>query len=634
MNSLCNKLKLGLNLLKNMGWSYIGFRLFFELKRRSGLLKKKFPTDVDDMFFVSLEKWRQQKAAFFFANKDELKIKKNNSAFLEEYYQNFFDGKILFFNSEYLNIGNDYDWVTNPQSAFRYDINKHWLEISDLSSAEGDIKYVWEKSRFSYIYHLIRYDYHYDKDLSKLVIDEILSWIEANPINKGPNYKCSQEISIRLLNWTFALYYYSNSPNLTEEIFQNILNSIYRQTQHIFSNINFSRKSVRNNHAITETLALYLIGLIYPFFPESGHWKRKGKRWFEQEILYQIYDDGSYLQFSMNYHRVVIQLLTWAFYLADLNNDRFSDAVYDKGKKTLQFLLNTQESFNGWLPNYGSNDGALFFPLNNCHYRNYRPQLNALYYFFYKKNLYSEKDAIEDTTWYNKNFLSNQVQESIPVLTSHHVGGFYNIQDEHSLTFIRCGKHKDRPAHADNLHVDIWYKGENIFHDSGTFQYNTEKELINFFSGTSAHNTVSLGRYDQMQKGPRFIWFNWSQAENAKLEETEEYYYFEGRIKAFGYLSEKIVHKRIIKKDKSKPVWLVEDFVDHNIELPLVQHWNTRKKYLDIFSIVAFDENNKALAPKRESAWYSSYYGKKEKAINLSFSTTGHKIITTITIEE
>ena len=32
---------------------------------------------------------------------------------------------------------------------------------------------------------------------------------------------------------------------------------------------------------------------------------------FEKEIDYQIYKDGTYLQFSMNYQRVVVQLLTW-----------------------------------------------------------------------------------------------------------------------------------------------------------------------------------------------------------------------------------------------------------------------------------------------------------------------------------
>ena len=50
------------------------------------------------------------------------------------------------------------------------------------------------------------------------------------------------------------------------------------------------------------------------------NWGKKGKKWFEQEIAYQIYEDGTFLQFSMNYHRVAVQLLTWAIQLAKLNN--------------------------------------------------------------------------------------------------------------------------------------------------------------------------------------------------------------------------------------------------------------------------------------------------------------------------
>src|SRR6185312_9633867 len=118
------------------------------------------------------------------------------------------------------------------------------------------------------------------------------SWIKANPINQGPNYRCSQEISLRVLNWTFALYYYRNSSKLTEDIFNQIQFAVFWQIQHIFQNIDFSRIAVRNNHAITETLTLYLTGLLYPQFPGSKKWRENGKRWFEEEVAYQIYEDG------------------------------------------------------------------------------------------------------------------------------------------------------------------------------------------------------------------------------------------------------------------------------------------------------------------------------------------------------
>ena len=83
-------------------------------------------------------------------------------------------------------------WVTNPITNYKYDINKHWSEIQDFSTNSGDIKYVWEKARFSFLYDLIRYDYHFDNDQSKFVFSQIEDFINKNPINKGPNYKCSQ----------------------------------------------------------------------------------------------------------------------------------------------------------------------------------------------------------------------------------------------------------------------------------------------------------------------------------------------------------------------------------------------------------------------------------------------------------
>ena len=75
-----------------------------------------------------------------------------------------------------------------------------------------------KKHDFLFLYDVIRYDYHFEDDQSAYVFKEIEDFITKNPINQGPNYKCSQEISLRVLNWTFALYYYKDSPNLTRSI--------------------------------------------------------------------------------------------------------------------------------------------------------------------------------------------------------------------------------------------------------------------------------------------------------------------------------------------------------------------------------------------------------------------------------
>ncbi|MGB0879313.1 MAG: heparinase II/III family protein, partial [Polaribacter sp.] len=375
---MIQKAKKIFNLISNMGFRYLFFRISYLIKTKLGWQKKTFPVKPKSKIGIVLKEWRENLPPFFFYGKNISNLQPQKSSQLVENFEEIKKGVFTFFNKTKIDLGTAYNWVTNPDTGYQYDINKHWSEIQDLSSEAGDIKYVWEKARFSFLYDIIRYDYHFKDDQSKYVLTEIEDFINKNPINQGPNYKCSQEISLRVLNWTFALYYYKDSENLTEELFQKIMHTIYWQIHHVYHNIHFSRITVRNNHAITEVLMLYLSEKLFPFFPNVKKWGKKGKQWFEQEIAYQIYEDGTFLQFSMNYHRVAVQLLTWGIQLAKLNNDKFENIVYDRAQKSLDFLDACTDPITGKLPNYGSNDGALFFKLTNDDYRVYTSQLDDL----------------------------------------------------------------------------------------------------------------------------------------------------------------------------------------------------------------------------------------------------------------
>jgi hypothetical protein len=634
------KLSLYFQILRNMGWQYVQFRVFYAIRGKLGVLKRQFPQNPDFQQFISLEDWKKQTPKFFFDSKESLSFPKKRNEILKKRYKDFLDGKLWYFNVTQYNIGRDYDWLTNPDTGFRYDVSKHWSEVADISAEAGDIKYVWEKSRFSYLYDLIRYDYHFEKDCSELIFSEIDNWIDANPINQGPNWKCSQEISLRTLNWLFALHYYKNSAALTEARFQKIMHVIYWQIKHDYANIDFSRKTVRNNHAVTECLMLYLGGLLLPFFPESKTWKTKGKRWFEEEILYQVYEDGTFLQFSHNYHRVLIQLMTWAFYLAEANREEFEPKVYERAKRSFDYLTACQAGKNGELPNYGANDGALFFKLNDAEYRDYRPQLSSPTPTLPRREGQPNAQPNEDFYWYssnikNKDFLAEKFDTVTnvgrvmnPANISYENGGIFLIDDENSFTFIKCADYKDRPSQADNLHIDIWYKGENILRDAGSYKYNTDNQLVRYFSGTKGHNTVMLGDNDQMLKGPRFIWLNWSKVKNVSLQEDENYYIFAGEITAFEHLEKGITHKRIVKKHKNKPIWEIEDTVNHNTDLPMIQRFHFDEKYLQML-----DFQSDATINAIEDALYSGHYGVKESSKCIAFISKNKTIRTVIKLK-
>lgn len=650
------------NLLVNMGPRYVWFRLRYELRRRTGLLKTQFPTHPSVKKFVTLQQWKDLQEKFFFKSREELIANASDGSkpsdapttqnqsegpkssdgwnsepldSLRKQIGEYRKGNLLFFSATYYPVT---DWLTNPTNGHRYDATKHWTQIPDFSPTAGDIKYVWEKSRFAFFYPLIRYDFHTKEDLSETVFAEIDSWITANPINCGPNWRCSQEISLRVLNWTFALHYYKNSPALTEERFQRIMHVIYCQIRHVEENIDFSRIAVRNNHAITETLTLYVTGLLYPFFPESKCWKTLGKQWFEEEIAYQIYEDGTFLQFSMNYHRVVVQLLTWGIRLSELNGGRFENVVYERAGKSLEFLRACQDEKTGWLPNYGNNDGALFFPLSTAYFRDYRPQLNAL-----AAVLKRENGNLEESFWYGLNSIYDSKKKHELSDGENHKskienrqflqGGYYTLRDADSLTFIRCGAYKDRPFQADDLHLDLWINGENLLRDAGSYLYNTDEKWTGYFAGSASHNTVMLGEHDQMLKGPRFVWYHWvkrvSGAWQNQIYSSSQI--FEGQIQAFAQVGKNIIHRRRVTKHTGEYRWIVEDWLENAPEKFLMhQIWHPSDAFFKGFSMRAFDQNSGEIAVTQTEGWYSELYGRKEPVKRLVFSTSMRYIKTEI----
>ena len=600
-----------------MGLRYTSYRIRHEVEKRLGFLKKKHPINPDTKNFISLEEWRKASIPFVITEKELLQFEKHSSDGLKQKATKILNGEICFFSSDWKKLGTSYDWITNPETGFQYDISKHWSEINDFNPANGDIKYVWEKSRFTYLLTIIRNDYHFEEDHSQFVFSEIESWIDANPINQGPNWKCSQEISLRLFNWLYALYFYKNSEALTEALWNKIQNVIYWSLHHVYHHIDFSRIAVRNNHAITETLALTVSELLFPFIPETKRWSVDGRKWLEQEVAYQVYEDGTFLQFSMNYHRVLVQLFSFGIALTEKHKKPFSKLFYTRAYKSVYFLYQCLQQENGYLPNYGANDGALFFPLTDSEYRDYRPQLNTLHRIITGQKLFDDDAINEDYQWLQAeakpNFDFEKIIQEKGVISFKN-GGYYTCRTTTSFTFIRCGNHKDRPSHADNLHMDVWVEGKNILRDSGTYKYNTSKELSAYFTGTTAHNTVVVNDESQMLKGSRFIWYYWTQCIKADWEDTPEYYVFKGKINAFKQLNAKGIHKREIKIAKTENEWQIRDEVLHLDDFSKKQVW-----HFDHNPVTFSSSKEKSIS--EECSYDSSCYGQKKtgKAISFTF---------------
>ena len=87
-------------------------------------------------------------------------------------------------------------------------------------------------------------------------------------------------------------------------------------------------------------------------------WQELGRAVLEEEVPKQVSADGSYVQHSINYHRLMMHDLLWAQRLGELNGQPLSTEVQQCFQRASEFLYRMMDPATGEAPNYGANDGA------------------------------------------------------------------------------------------------------------------------------------------------------------------------------------------------------------------------------------------------------------------------------------
>lgn len=629
-----------IEIIRNMGFNWALFRTNYEIKKKMGLLRKQFPSFVYEE--IQLNKYLREKKKikdllnqsrhrYFFSEIPE-ELNKFNEFNLEKAIteaDSICSQKFKYFSYHSIQF-NEIDWHLNPNNKKVAPSNKHWTEIPDLGSEFGDIKWVWELSRFTFVFPLVRaYAVSKNDRYVEVFWTFFEDFIKKNPPEMGPNYKCGQEMSFRIMAWTFGLFAFLDHPFSTEKRLELMLKAIYHHADHIERHFDFALKSVRNNHSISEAVGMYTVGILFPFLLKSEKWRKKGKKYIHSEAMWQIYDDGSYIQHSMNYQRLVIQDLTWAIRLGEINNDLFEQKLIERVEKAILFMFHNQELETGKVPNYGMNDGAYILPLTSCDYLDYRPSLQAAWHVIKKELLYSETAVNEMIFWISG---STSLQSNISKINQQTIafrnGGYYTMRDRDTFGMVRCTTYKHRPAQADMLHFDLWYKDKNVFADAGTFSYNTDVNKMIYFNGTASHNTVMIDEQDQMKKALRFMWLNWTKSSTIDFVQKKGYQLFIGEH--YGY--DNITHRRAVLHSKNH--WVIVDDIFGKVQTEkfFSLHWLfgiqdiTQTKQFEWLATLSEQERLKvsiystsdymsslykgSIEPLR--GWRSLYYGHKE----------------------
>jgi len=571
-------------LMSEMGVRWILFRLGYAAQLKFGILRRRNPAHSWDrerqVHFTGdipekLQGWRNSHSFFFCGIQPslaEVAAKQFPGAAAEA--EQVLAGKWMYFQMLPIQTGFPPEWNRNPATGKLALINRHWSSISEHE--HGDIKLIWEASRFSPVYALARAyavtgDERYAEGFWTLFED----WMTENPPHRGPNWGCGQEAAIRVMAWYFGLHAFAGSPSTSKERVSKLTLNVAVHGTRIERNIGYAL-SQNNNHGLSEAVGLWTIGVLSPELRDAKRWRQKGRALIEKITREQIYADGSYIQHSSNYHRLMLHDLIWAMRLGELNSERFSDGLYDKVARAVDFLAALVDADSGEAPNYGSNDGACILPLNSCGFQDFRPVLQLANFTVRRRFLYARGRWDEDILWlYGADALKQSekteahVQATAQTLTG---SGHYSMHGPESRGIVTCNPYHHRPSQADQLHFDLWWRGQNIARDPGTYLYSGAQPWDNSLARTSVHNTVLVDGRDQMLRVGRFLWLKWAQGEAKVLKHGVAGHIDLWEGQHDGYRSFNVIHRRAIVRHCD--TWMIVDDITGTGRHTAVLHWS------------------------------------------------------------
>lgn len=655
------KIKRLQELYQVFGANWMWFRVKYWLRIRSGLIRIQVPAyswkrySLADCLVegvpddsLSYCQWRKENLPPFFfqtapAYPDDCRF---DLAQIEEEARQLLAGKLRFFNHAYHQVGFPPDWLRDPISGLKYANKVHWSQIPDYGTS--DIKFVWEASRFSFVYTLVRaYAIHHNEDYAQAFWTSLEDWMDKNPPGFGPNWKDGQEAALRLLAACFGYYAFINADVTTPEQISRFTLFVAAHARRIKQNIDFAI-STHSNHTISEGFGLWLAGSLFPEIRESKKYEQIGRAILEQEAQAQFLADGQYRMYSINYQRFAMQLYFLAIQLAEIQNKPFSLDLITSIERAVSFVVAITDPINGKAPQIGSNDGALILSTNQASFEDYRPLIQTGYYLLKKRRYFSSGAWDEDLFWlFGENALHAPGLKALPPLTDTFAdGGLYVFENQHSKAFLRCARYLSRPSHADQLHFDLWWHDKNVLIDAGTYLYNGGGIWNNGLAHTEVHNTVTVDRQDQMRQASRITWVGWSQGRLQENFIRDGLRISRFELSAFHMLDDAPIHQRSIVEIPGDR-WLILDRLlarkSHHYRL----HWllaDCSYRQMEDCSGLQFDCGPHRLQllcgssssqvlfsivradPQSTRGWRSQYYGDKEAALSIALESNSDNI--------
>ncbi len=422
----------------------------------------------------------------------------------------------VYFSRHCKALGDHVPWLYDPFADEDFEEpERHWSEIADFVRPGRDIKAIWELSRFDWVLTLARRASESGDEAPVARLNALVrDWQRHNPPYFGPNWKCGQETTIRMLQVLLAGSLLERDGETASDALKAFVEI---HAMRVAATLQYALAQ-NNNHSISEATGLFVAGAWLAHHDAATSrartWMERGRHWLERLVARLFAEDGSFSQYSITYHRFVIDMLALAeWWRRRLELPEFSEVFHTRVRAGTRWLYDLTDPETGDGPNVGSNDGARLFVLTDTDYRDFRPSVQLAMKLFADQVPYPEGE-------HDRQLISlglapeprRPLERSSRVMAD---GGFVLMTPKpgesapSSWACVRFPSFAFRPAHADALHVDLWVDGVNLLRDSGSYSYNPAPDVAPDLRATAAHNTIEFDGRDQMPRLGRFLFGDW-----------------------------------------------------------------------------------------------------------------------------
>jgi hypothetical protein len=471
-----------------------------------------------------------------------------------------------------VSFGHPIDWQLEPLSQKRTG-NAHWSAINYLDpDVAGDKKITWELNRHGHFvtlgqaYLLTKNDRY-----AEAFIDQLTSWLEANPPCRGINWASSLEVAIRCIAWLWALPCFAWSRRLSPTIIWRVLKSLVQQGGHVESYL--SHYFAPNTHLTGEALGLLYLGTALPWVTDAARWRELGLRILLEQLPRQVQPDGVYFEHASYYHRYTTDFYVHTMLLARARGLVLPQAVSQTLGRLLDHLLWITRP-DGRSTLYGDEDGGRLLALHQREASDFRDTLQVGAALCGEGTWkWAAGPAGPEVLW----LLGPEGLETYDRLWSVEpdslvrrfpASGFVVLRDGWSkrstYVFVDAASHGAMNyvhAHADALSFEYASGGVTWIVDPGTYTYTKDPALRDQFRTSSGHNTLVVEGQSQSQpNGP----FSWSQVADTTLQEvtaTAEAASCKGEHNGYERLDPPVRHQRSIqlvkRPDRASGTYLI-----------------------------------------------------------------------------